>query len=302
MADSSISCIGDKLVVGQIDSSIGNVVQQLVPGTAVINGPCYIGMTASPGISRASCMIGPSLSGLPVSLETIGITNIFGNLNVFAISTITGLTNKFGITLRQALSLCNGISLKNSLDLCNGPVTINSPLVVAGPITTPLLEAAKIGTPVTPVTSIETLLLHAYDIGTPTLPVVSIFSELISADIIESKFPKYFNIPHPSKPGYRLIHACIEGPENGVYFRGHLKDKDFIELPSFWNNLIDPESITVHFTPHKLYQELYVKSIEWGKVIKIVNNLGGPIDCDYVVYAERKDVEKLVVERKGDTM
>ena len=28
--------------------------------------------------------------------------------------------------------------------------------------------------------------------------------------------PKLFDIPHPSRDGYRLSHACIEGPEVGV--------------------------------------------------------------------------------------
>ena len=28
---------------------------------------------------------------------------------------------------------------------------------------------------------------------------------------------KLFDIPHPSKKGYRLAHACVEGPEIGVY-------------------------------------------------------------------------------------
>ena len=40
---------------------------------------------------------------------------------------------------------------------------------------------------------------------------------------------KPFNIPHPTKEGMRLVHACLEGPENGVYFRGTLKDKNVIE-------------------------------------------------------------------------
>ncbi|OUW75749.1 MAG: hypothetical protein CBD72_05775, partial [Flavobacteriaceae bacterium TMED212] len=34
---------------------------------------------------------------------------------------------------------------------------------------------------------------------------------------------KLFDIEHPTKgKGYRLAHACIEGPEHGVYYRGRL--------------------------------------------------------------------------------
>ena len=31
---------------------------------------------------------------------------------------------------------------------------------------------------------------------------------------------KPFDIPHPTKDGYRLRHVCLEGPESGVYYRG----------------------------------------------------------------------------------
>ena len=35
--------------------------------------------------------------------------------------------------------------------------------------------------------------------------------------------PKPFDIKHPSKEGWRLRYACIEGPEVGVYHRGRVK-------------------------------------------------------------------------------
>jgi len=111
---------------------------------------------------------------------------------------------------------------------------------------------------------------------------------------------KQFDIPHPNKQGMRLRHACIEGPEVGVYYRGRLVGENVIHLPDYWDNLIDPETITVSFTPHTYYQELFVKSIEWGKKINVMNNIGGGIDCSYIIYAERKDVGKLQIEYKED--
>lgn len=111
---------------------------------------------------------------------------------------------------------------------------------------------------------------------------------------------KEFDIPHPTKPNHRLSHACIEGPEIGVYYRGKLKDKTVIELPEYWRGLVDAESITVNLTPHGCYQELFVKSIEWGTRVTIQNNSGGPIDCSYVVYGKRKDVPDLEVEYEGN--
>ena len=32
------------------------------------------------------------------------------------------------------------------------------------------------------------------------------------------------DIPHPSKRGWRLRYACIEGPEVGVYCRGTINN------------------------------------------------------------------------------
>lgn len=110
---------------------------------------------------------------------------------------------------------------------------------------------------------------------------------------------KKFDIPHPTKKNHRLAHACIEGPENGVYYRGRLIDKNVIELPEYWKGLVDPETITVNLTPHGSYQELFVLNIEWGTKINVLNNSGGPINCSYTVYAKRKDVADLVVEYEG---
>ena len=269
-----INCVGDKHIVGQIDFSIGSAASKLLPGTTVLNGPCYIGANASPGIPRASCMIGPTLFGNPNSLEVIGTTNIFGFFNVSAVSVFTGLTTLFGPTIFNGIVTKNAVDIKNALNLANGASVFNGLLTANGGIKTPVIIA---------------------EVG----KFVSITAGFGKFASVAAPF-KQFNIPHPSKPGYRLAHGCLEGPEYGVYFRGHLKDKHFIELPKFWDNLINPETITVQLTPRRIYQELYVKSIEWGKIIHIANNLGGPIDCDYVVYAERKDIDKLVVEYEGD--
>ena len=45
--------------------------------------------------------------------------------------------------------------------------------------------------------------------------------------------PKPFDLKHPSKEGWRLRYACIEGPEAGVYYRGRLKESNVINLPTF---------------------------------------------------------------------
>ena len=113
---------------------------------------------------------------------------------------------------------------------------------------------------------------------------------------------KAFDIPHPTKNEHRLRHVCLEGPEAGVYVRGRLTDKNVIELPEYWRGLIDPETITVTLTQIKTSQDLIVDGIEWGSRIKVRSGNGTNIDCFYVVQAERKDGEKLIVEYKGTSI
>lgn len=110
---------------------------------------------------------------------------------------------------------------------------------------------------------------------------------------------KSFDIPHPSKEGYRLRYICLEGPEAEVYLRGKLEESNIIELPDYWNNLVDIETLGVTLTPIGVYQELFVEKIEWGQKIIVKNNLGGPINCSYVVYGQRKDVPRNITEYEG---
>ena len=103
---------------------------------------------------------------------------------------------------------------------------------------------------------------------------------------------KSFEIDHPTKPGKTLRYGSLEGPENGVYVRGRLNGTDTIELPDYWTGLIDDSTITVNLTPVGKSQQLFVKNIADNKVV-----VGGlDIDCFYTIFAERKDVAKLVVE------
>ena len=108
---------------------------------------------------------------------------------------------------------------------------------------------------------------------------------------------KLFDIPHPTKEKKRLVHACLEGPENGVYVRGRLTDKNVIELPDYWRGLVDPASITVNLTQIGSSQDLIVDKIEWGSRIVIRSGSASNIDCYYTVNATRKDIASLEVEQ-----
>ena len=112
---------------------------------------------------------------------------------------------------------------------------------------------------------------------------------------------KPFDILHPTKEGHRLRYVSLEGPSAEVYVRGKLKDSNTIELPDYWKGLVDPESITVTLTPIGTFQELFYEEVEWCSTIKVVNAAGGPVNCSYTVFAERKDTSKNVPEYKGLT-
>jgi hypothetical protein len=102
---------------------------------------------------------------------------------------------------------------------------------------------------------------------------------------------KSFLIDHPSKPGMKLQYASLEGPENGVYVRG-TTDKSFITLPDYWRDLVHNDSITVTLTPIGQFQPLFVEQKNNREIF-----VGGVCGhYDYVVWGERKDVDKLEVE------
>jgi hypothetical protein len=123
----------------------------------------------------------------------------------------------------------------------------------------------------------------------------------VSAAILELRTTKKtFDIVHPNKPGYRLRHACVEGPEAAVYVRGRLNNGNIIELPDYWNGLVDPETITVNLTQIGHSQDLIVEKIEWGKKVIIKSGNGTSINCYYHIWADRLG-EKLIVEYEGKT-
>ena len=78
-----------------------------------------------------------------------------------------------------------------------------------------------------------------------------------------------------------------------LYYRGRLTGKNTIELPSYWEGLIDVDSITVTLTQIGSSQDLIVESIDWGKVVKVKSGNGTNIDCYYVIQAARIDGEPL---------
>lgn len=111
---------------------------------------------------------------------------------------------------------------------------------------------------------------------------------------------KGFDIPHPTKEDHRLRYICLEGPEVGAYIRGTLIGEDEINLPDYWKELCNLDTITVNLTPVGDYQKLYVKGIDGTKIV-VGEDDGKDIFCDYTVFAARRTHDKLQVEYKGLT-
>lgn len=109
---------------------------------------------------------------------------------------------------------------------------------------------------------------------------------------------KNFDIPHPTKDGWRLTHTCVEGPEAAVYIRGRVKNNTEINLPEYWKELVDINTISVNLTPIGSHQDIIIK--RWDNEKIYLQSKGGmPVDCFYYVMAERKDTERLIPEYKG---
>jgi len=275
----SIITCGDKLTVGPLDCSQIPGVPKVIPGTLVANGPCWFGLGVP--VPTAGVMIGPPL-GIPVapSLEVKGISNHFGVINVIGVSNFTGLCTKNGVTVRNSSSITNGVNNKNSLNVGNGPNTFNGLVTCNGVLK--VVGVLKCGV-------ITSLWLDG-----------QIKKALASP-------AKSFDIEHPTKgKGHRLRHVSLEGPEIGVYVRGVLKGDNEIQLPYYWKDLVDEDSITVQLTPIGKHQNLCYNVAKMKDRISILVN---PhefnthyIHCSYIVHATRKDLEPLITEYEGESM
>ena len=92
-----------------------------------------------------------------------------------------------------------------------------------------------------------------------------------------------------------LQHGNLEGPEHAVYYRGKISGSNRINLPPYWKFLVHAGTISVTLTPIGSYQQLYITDVN-SQYVEIKENGDNYIDCYYMVYGERKDIDKLLVE------
>ncbi len=268
-----------------------------INGSAWIEGPVLLGSPLAyptPRKPDATVMIGRSKNPtFPVTESIFKVTSFSSSPT--PIDVIIG-EKKGPVGLKSVLSigdiLClSKISYKSPKTNAIGDLNWTGKVVVNGKTLFNGKSVTNIKKTINGKTKINGILSVTGKISSPTI------TELKAK--ISSK--KGFDIPHPSKNDYRLRYICIEGPAAEVYLRGFLKDRNVIELPEYWKNLVDAETIAVTLTPIDVYQELFVDKIEWGKKIIVKNNLGGPINCSFVVFAERKDTAKNIPEYEGLT-
>ena len=101
---------------------------------------------------------------------------------------------------------------------------------------------------------------------------------------------KSFIVPNQTKEGYNLRHGSLEGPENGVYFRGKTT-ASYIVTPLEWGWLVDYNTVTVILTSN-CGDDIYVKEIN----STMVTVGGNTCEYSYVVYGERKDIDKMDID------
>ncbi len=113
---------------------------------------------------------------------------------------------------------------------------------------------------------------------------------------------KNFLIDHPTKPDHYLIHACLEGPESSVYYRGQAQLADgraTIRLPDYFEALTSQEGRTVLLTPEG--REPFLLSYEpiVDGAFKVYGTTANGA-FSWEVKAVRSDVKRLETEvRKG---
>ena len=111
---------------------------------------------------------------------------------------------------------------------------------------------------------------------------------------------KSFDIAHPTRKGKRVRHVCVEGPESAIYIRGKLDGSHTIDIPEYWQGLVDYDTITVSLTPFgRSDTSIHVKEITSDKIIISSDHLV-QVKCFYQVWANRVGPE-LIVEYDGES-
>ena len=227
-----------KLVVG-----LDVLPQLLHSGQAYINGPLTIGNPAIPPVASVNVNLpNPSLGalipvnnaiGVNIIAPTIGFNvvapanNITGVLNLIGIDNTTGVKTITGLHTETGLKTTNGSDIGNGLKINNAKEITISSMTVAG-----------------------------------VCKAVSFVGS--GAGLTGVKMASAFDIAHWKKKNTRIRHVIAEGPEAGIYIRGKVKG-NVIDLPEYWDGLVDPETITVTLTAFGEHKFICKRDSIWKK-------------------------------------
>ncbi|NBP00975.1 MAG: hypothetical protein EBU90_12730, partial [Proteobacteria bacterium] len=237
-------------------------------------------VTGGVGIGQ-NLVVGGSLT---VAGSTVITTGTGGVTSPFAgIFTVTNTTNA-GNTQSGAIQVYGGVGVGGNLNV--GGVITATNLFVNG-----FAVSTASGGVTSPFAGIFTITNTTQSFSTNTGALQVYGGVGIGGNLYATS--KSFSIAHPTQPGKTLNYGSLEGPEFGVYVRGSLQNKNVIELPEYWTHLVDEQTISVSITPRGRRQEIYVEYIANNRIYL----QGDDIDCYYIVFAERKDIDKIVVER-----
>jgi hypothetical protein len=136
----------------------------------------------------------------------------------------------------------------------------------------------------------------------PSTGMMNLYGSLDIVANLDVGGTKNFSINHPSKDNYRLRHACIEGPEAAVYYRGRatiINGQCQITLPDYVKDLIhhDEEDINIQLTNIKHGKALWVDEIDIAQNCFTVGcESSGTYEFFWLLTGVRKDIGRLIVE------
>jgi hypothetical protein len=247
-----------KVQIGAYDASKLSLGQFGANGVLTNPGISIFGESFQVGIMRAGVTIGPpqAIPGLtlPASLEVTGVANYFGLLEIFGITNAFGFVTGFGGRMENGISIKNGVDVKSAFNIGLAASNFSGPTVCNAPLSAP----------------------------TVTAPV-----GFIKINNGKCTGNKPFDIPHWKGEGKRVRHVCAEGPEAGIYIRGRLKDSNVIQLPEYWDGLVDYDSISVQLQPIG-DRHYHINVIEIDKEKVVVKEADDkPFECFYHVWVAR---------------
>ena len=119
---------------------------------------------------------------------------------------------------------------------------------------------------------------------------------------------KSFRIPHPNRPGYDIVYACIEGPEAAAYVRGTAELSNGmvnIIFPDHFQAVATETSMTILITPLSADSKglAVVEKSTSGFTVKELANGTGTYAFDWEAKCIRKGYENFkVVQESGDDL